>query len=50
MHEKELLAIKEILRNWRVYVKNGLPITIYTDYKNLKYLKIIRNPSKRLAR
>jgi hypothetical protein len=50
VHEKELLAIKEVLRNWRVYVKNGLPVTIYTDHKSLKYLKTMRNSSKRLAR
>jgi hypothetical protein len=50
MHEKEFLAIKKALRSWRVYVKNGLSITIYTDYKSLKYFKIMRNSSKRLAK
>jgi transposase InsO family protein len=50
VHEKELLAIKEALRSWRVYVENGLPVTIYTDHESLKYLKTMRNPSKRLAR
>jgi ribosomal protein L24E len=50
MHEKELLVIKEALRNWRVYVKNGFSVIIYTNYKSLKYFKIMRNPSKRLAK
>jgi hypothetical protein len=50
VHEKELLAIKYALNTWRVYIENEHPITIYTDHESLKYLKTMRNPTKRLAR
>src|SRR5277367_314991 len=49
-HEKELLAIKEALNRWRVYIDNGLPVTIITDHDSLKYMNTMKNPSKRLAR
>jgi hypothetical protein len=49
-HEKELLAIKEALNRWRVYIDNGLPVTIITDHDSLNYMNTMKNPSKRLAR
>jgi len=50
VHEQELLAIKYALQLWRIYIDNGHTTVIYTDHESLKYLKTMRNPSKRLAR
>ena len=37
IHDKELLAILEALREWRYYVvRSDMSITIYTDYQNLQ--------------
>ena len=49
-HEKELLAIKDALTKWRIYVLNGKPITVITDHDSLKYMNTIKKPSKHLAR
>ena len=49
-HEKELLAIKEALEKWRIYVDNGMTITVITDHDSLKYMNTTKNSSKRLAR
>ena len=38
IHDKELLAIVEALREWRVYLEGTkYPVQIYTDHKNLLY-------------
>ena len=38
IHDKELLAIVEALREWRVYLEEAkYPVQIYIDYKNLLY-------------
>lgn len=50
VHEKELLAIKYALQNWRIYIDNGHTTTIFTDHESLKYLATMRKPTKRLAR
>ena len=42
--------MKYALQTWRVYVDNGMPITVYTDYESLKYLSTMKKPTKRLAR
>jgi transposase InsO family protein len=49
VHEKELLAIKNALREWDHYI-NGKRTVILTDHKSLQYLTSSRNQSKRLAR
>ena len=35
VHDKELIAIVNLLQHWRVYAESCLDLTIYTDYKNL---------------
>ena len=45
-HEKELLAIKEALEKWRIYVDNGMTITVITDHDSLKYMNTMKNSSK----
>ena len=50
VHEKELLAVKNALQIWRIYIDNGHTTIIYTDHESLKYLATMRNPTKRLAR
>ena len=38
IHDKELLAVVEALREWRVYLKGTkYSVQIYTDHKNLLY-------------
>jgi hypothetical protein len=37
-HEKELLVIQCALRKWRVYLDNGLSITVITNHDSLKYM------------
>ena len=49
-HKRELLAIKESLRRWRYYIKNGTTTTVRTDHKGLQYLQTQTQPSSRLAR
>ena len=49
-HERELLAIKESLRKWRCYVKNGTTILVRTDHAGLQHLKSTIKSSGRLAR
>jgi hypothetical protein len=48
--EKELLAIKEALRLWNHYLKNGTTTEVLTDHESLKYLATTRVYSKRLVR
>ena len=38
IYDKELLAVVEALREWRVYLEGTkYPVQIYTDHKNLLY-------------
>ena len=37
IHDKELLAIIEAFREWRVYL-----VKVYTDHKNLLYFTTIK--------
>ena len=38
IYDKELLAVVEALREWRVYLEGTkYSVQIYTDYKNLLY-------------
>jgi hypothetical protein len=37
-HDKELLAIFEVFKHWRQYLKgSGTPVDVITDHKNLEY-------------
>ena len=35
IHNKELLAVVNTLKHWRVYVESSSKLTILTDHKNL---------------
>jgi RNase H-like domain found in reverse transcriptase len=38
IHDKELLAVIEAFREWRVYLEGAkYPVQVYTDHKNLLY-------------
>ena len=46
MHEKELIALVESTTKWRHYL-HGLPVIVYTDNSELKYLQTMVKPSPR---
>uniref|UniRef100_A0A3B3BM67 Gypsy retrotransposon integrase-like protein 1 n=1 Tax=Oryzias melastigma TaxID=30732 RepID=A0A3B3BM67_ORYME len=49
--DKELLAIKEALEEWRHWLEGTeLPFLVYTDHKNLEYLKSAKRVNSRQAR
>uniref|UniRef100_A0A8C5PN48 Reverse transcriptase n=1 Tax=Leptobrachium leishanense TaxID=445787 RepID=A0A8C5PN48_9ANUR len=49
--DKELLAIKAALEEWRHLLEGTIhPITIYTDHKNLEYLRQAKRLKPRQAR
>ena len=51
IHDKELLAIKESLQEWRHYVMHAKePIQVFCDHKNLLYFKENRLTKPRHAR
>ena len=37
VHDKELLAIVDALKYWRIYSESSSELEIFTDYKNLTY-------------
>ncbi len=51
IHDKELLAIVEALRTWRVYLEGAKhPVQIYTDHKNLLYWTTTKELNRRQVR
>ena len=51
IHDKELLAIVEALREWRVYLEGAkYTIQIYTDHKNLLYWTSTKQLNRRQVR
>lgn len=51
IHDKELLAIVNALRHWRVYLEGTkYPIRIITDHKNLTYFTTTKILTRRQAR
>ncbi|CCO36736.1 hypothetical protein RSOLAG1IB_12395 [Rhizoctonia solani AG-1 IB] len=50
-HDKELLAIIRSFEHWRIYLEGTiLPITVFTDHRNLEYWKESRTFNRRHAR
>jgi RNase H-like domain found in reverse transcriptase len=48
IHDKELLAIIEAFRKWRVYLKGfKYPVEVYIDHKNLLYFTMIKVLNRR---
>ena len=51
IYDKELLAVVEAFRQWRVYAEGAVvPVQVYTDHKNLEYFSHARTTSRRHAR
>ena len=51
IHDKELLAIVEALKEWRVYLEGSkYPIQIFTDHKNLLYWTTTKQLNRRQTR
>ncbi|CEL62189.1 Retrotransposable element Tf2 155 kDa protein type 1 OS=Schizosaccharomyces pombe (strain 972 / ATCC 24843) GN=Tf2-1 PE=4 SV=1 [Rhizoctonia solani AG-1 IB] len=50
-HDKELLAIIRSFEHWRIYLEGTtLPITVFTDHRNLEYWKESQTFNRRHAR
>ena len=47
-HEQECLAVIDALRRWKYYFRQ--PPKVFTDNITLKYLKTMKDPSKRMIR
>ena len=51
IHDKELLAIVESFREWRVYLEGTkYPVQVYTDHKNLLYWTSTKQLNRRQVR
>ena len=51
IHDKELLAIVDSLKQWRyLLVGTHIPVTVYTDHKNLLYFRDAKVLNRRQAR
>jgi hypothetical protein len=51
VHDKELMAVVECLRTWRVYLEGAkYPIQIYSDHKNLTYWTTTKELNRRQVR
>jgi hypothetical protein len=51
VHDKEMLAIVECLKTWRVYLEGAkYPVQIYSDHKNLTYWTTTKELNRRQVR
>ena len=51
IHDKELLAIVEAFKGWRVYLEGTkYPVQVYTDHKNLVYWTTTKQLNRRQVR
>ena len=51
IYDKELLAIVEAFKEWRVYVEGIThPVRVFTDHKNLEYFNTAKTTSRCHAR
>ena len=50
VHDKELLAIVDALKHWRIYAQSCSELTIFTDHKNLIYFTTSKPLTPRQAR
>jgi transposase InsO family protein len=51
IHDKELMAIVEAMRHWRVYLEGAkFPVQVYTDHKNLTYWTTTKELNRRQVR
>ena len=51
IHDKELLAIVECFKQWRVYLEGSkYQVKVYTDHKNLTYFASIQTLNRRQVR
>lgn len=49
--DRELLAVKEALQEWRHWLEGAeIPFFVYTDHKNLEYLRTAKRVNPRQAR
>ena len=51
VHDKELLAIVESFKTWRVYLEGAKhPVQVFTDHKNLLYWTTTKELNRRQVR
>ena len=50
IHDKELLAVVNVLEHWRVYTESSSELTILTDHKNLTMFMITKKLNRQQVR
>jgi transposase InsO family protein len=50
VHDKELMAIVDSVRHWRIYIESCTEPTVYTDHKNLTYFTTSKVLNRRQVR
>ena len=50
VHDKELMAIVDALKHWRIYAESCSELTIFTDHKNLTHFLTTKELNKRQVR
>jgi len=50
VHDKELMAIVDSLKHWRIYAESCSDLTIYTDHKNLLHFTTTKQLNRRQVR
>ena len=50
VHDKELMAIVDAMRHWRIYAESCSELTIYTDHKNLTFFTTSKVLNRRQVR
>jgi len=50
VHDKELLAIVEAIKHWRIYAHSCSELTVFTDHKNLTRFTTTKELTQRQAR
>jgi transposase InsO family protein len=50
VHDKELMAIVDAMKHWRIYAESCSELTVFTDHKNLTHFLTTKELNKRQVR